>query len=238
MKTLIPTSILFLSACAGLHPRYHEVAAGEHLSSLAKRYQVSISDLIQSNGLKKDQVPAPGTKIYIPFETRPDWNADFLPNRRVASIPDRAKIETQATVFNWPIRGRISSYFGNRRLGRHRPKHHDGIDIAAHRGTPVDAARAGHVIYASNRIPGYGNMVILRHVDSLSSVYAHLSKIKVKKGDFVSRGFVLGTVGNTGHSTAPHLHFEIRNDQTPVDPLQFLKQHIAANEPQRRVKLR
>ncbi|MFM8270607.1 MAG: M23 family metallopeptidase [Pseudomonadota bacterium] len=127
--------------------------------------------------------------------------------------------ELEQARFSWPIAGGkpISSSFGER-WGRQ----HEGIDIAASSGTPVKAARAGKVIYAENRISGYGNMVIIRHSPSFATVYAHLSRIGVRPGDFVDRGKIIGKVGMTGRATSAHLHFEIRHKRMAVDPLMYL----------------
>jgi murein DD-endopeptidase MepM/ murein hydrolase activator NlpD len=106
---------------------------------------------------------------------------------------------------------------------------HDGVDIAAPEGTWVKAARSGHVIYASDRIGGYGRMIILRHPDSFATVYAHLSAIHARKGQFIAKGQYLGKVGQTGHAEGPHLHFEVRNNRVPVNPLLYLHVNVAAN---------
>ncbi|NBT59993.1 M23 family metallopeptidase, partial [bacterium] len=91
--------------------------------------------------------------------------------------------------FSWPIVGAkpVSSVYGER-WGRP----HEGIDIAATSGTPVKAARSGKVIYSENRISGYGNMVVIRHSPSFATVYAHLSRIGVRTGDYVERGKIIG----------------------------------------------
>lgn len=127
--------------------------------------------------------------------------------------------ELEQARFSWPLKAGkpISSFFGER-WGRP----HEGIDIAAPTGTPVKAARAGKIIYAENRISGYGNMVIIRHSPSFATVYAHLSRIGVRPGDFVERGKVIGKVGMTGRATSSHLHFEIRHKRMAVDPLIYL----------------
>ncbi len=119
--------------------------------------------------------------------------------------------------YSWPLsNGNISSYFGKRRRD-----YHDGLDISAPRGTPIHAAKEGVVIYAARRIKGYGNMVVLKH-GNMATVYAHNSKNLVKKGDKVKQGEVIGFVGATGKATGPHVHFEIRQGQIPVDPLYYL----------------
>lgn len=126
--------------------------------------------------------------------------------------------ELDQARFSWPLSTqRITSLFGER-WGRP----HEGLDIAAPQGTPVMAARGGKVIYAENQISGYGNMVIIRHSPSFATVYAHLSRIGVRVGDYVDRGKVIGKVGMTGRATKPHLHFEVRNSRAAVDPLLYL----------------
>jgi len=131
--------------------------------------------------------------------------------------------ELDQARFSWPVAAStVSSLYGPR-WG----KVHEGIDIAAPTGTPVKAARGGKVIYAENRIGGYGKMVIIRHSPSFATVYAHLSRIGVRKGDFVERGKTIGKVGMTGRATSPHLHFEIRRQRASVDPLQYLPGQLA-----------
>src|SRR5690606_32827006 len=109
--------------------------------------------------------------------------------------------------FLWPVPHfyKVSSQFGPR--GR---RHHDGIDIPAPSGTPVVAVDHGVVVYSGNGIRGYGNMVVLNHGENVFTVYAHHKKNLVKKGERVKRGQTIAQVGNTGRSTGPHLHFEIR----------------------------
>lgn len=109
-------------------------------------------------------------------------------------------------------KGRISSGFGWRTLSG-KQQFHPGIDIAAPIGTPVYAMLDGQVIYQGNRDPkGYGLQIILRHGDSLYTQYGHLSLIEVAEGQTVKGGEQIGLVGNTGGSTGPHLHFEVRTD--------------------------
>lgn len=118
--------------------------------------------------------------------------------------------------FAWPARGRVSSTFGPRGNA-----HHDGIDIAAPEGTPVRAALDGTVVY-TGVLRGYGKVVILAHGDGLTTVYAHNSKNLVKQGARVSRGAVIASVGRTGRTTGPNLHFEVRKDNRARDPMAFL----------------
>jgi murein DD-endopeptidase MepM/ murein hydrolase activator NlpD len=114
----------------------------------------------------------------------------------------------------WPLEaGIVSSEYGQR-WGRM----HKGIDIAADVGEPVYAVADGDVIYASDGMRGYGNVVILRHDRQRVSLYAHNSTLKVKVGDHVAKGSLVALLGSTGHSTGPHVHFEIRDGDNPIDP--------------------
>jgi murein DD-endopeptidase MepM/ murein hydrolase activator NlpD len=98
---------------------------------------------------------------------------------------------------------------------------HEGIDIGAPYGAPIGAADGGTVIYAG-WLGGYGNLVVLDHGNGLSTAYGHQSDIVVGVGQSVAQGQLIGYVGSTGHSTGPHLHFEVRVNGSPVDPLGYL----------------
>ena len=114
--------------------------------------------------------------------------------------------------------GRITSRFGQRIHPIHRHQHHhDGVDIAAREGSPVRAAASGTVIGAGYRT-GYGNVVVVDHGQGRQTRYAHCRDLAVVVGDRVAGGDRVGTVGQTGRATGPHLHFEVRQDGIPVDP--------------------
>jgi murein DD-endopeptidase MepM/ murein hydrolase activator NlpD len=98
---------------------------------------------------------------------------------------------------------------------------HEGIDIAAELGTPIQAAASGTVIHAG-WLGGYGNLVVVDHGDGLATAYAHASAILVAVGQQVSQGDTLSLVGSTGNSSGPHLHFEVRVNGSAVDPLLYL----------------
>ena len=119
-------------------------------------------------------------------------------------------------VLGWPVSGPVTSGFGVR-WGRM----HEGIDIAVGEGTPVRAAAAGTVIYAG-WMSGYGNLVAVDHRNGLSTAYAHNSSLAVSVGQSVAAGEVVSYSGNTGNSTGPHVHFEVRVDGSAVDPLGYL----------------
>ena len=116
----------------------------------------------------------------------------------------------------WPVNGPVTSPFGMR-WGRM----HEGIDIGVSYGTPIHAAASGRVIYAG-WMDGYGNLVAIDHGRGLSTAYGHQSRIAVSNGQTVSQGQVIGYVGCTGHCFGPHLHFEVRINGTPVDPMGYL----------------
>jgi murein DD-endopeptidase MepM/ murein hydrolase activator NlpD len=126
-------------------------------------------------------------------------------------------------VLTWPLRGRITSYYGYRRHplwgGRHM---HTGLDIADKYGSPVKAADSGEVIF-SGWWDGYGKAIVIDHGRMTTTVYGHLSRIYKNVGAIVAKGQTIGLVGNTGYSTGPHLHFEVRKNGKPVNPIKFLK---------------
>jgi murein DD-endopeptidase MepM/ murein hydrolase activator NlpD len=117
---------------------------------------------------------------------------------------------------SWPLSGPITSPFGSR-WGTH----HDGIDIGVNTGTPIHAAAAGTIIYCG-QISGYGNVDMVDHHNGMVTLYAHQSQLACRMGQSVSAGQVIGYSGNTGHSTGPHLHFEVRVNAVAVDPMQYL----------------
>lgn len=140
------------------------------------------------------------------------------PGGRPSPAPGPSPEPTAAGRWAWPMKaGVISSEFGPRAS---RP--HEGLDIAADPGEPIYAASAGTVIYSDDGMSGYGRAVILRHEDSTTSLYAHATSLLVREGTSVSRGDPIATVGSTGRSTGPHLHFEVRVGETPIDPREVL----------------
>jgi murein DD-endopeptidase MepM/ murein hydrolase activator NlpD len=116
----------------------------------------------------------------------------------------------------WPVNAPITSPFGPR-WGRM----HEGIDLGAAYGTPIHAAADGVVVYCG-WMEGYGNLTVIDHGGGIATAYGHQSSISVACNQQVTQGQVIGAVGSTGHSTGPHLHFEVRVNGTPVDPLGYL----------------
>ena len=116
------------------------------------------------------------------------------------------------------MKGRLTSRYGIRK-GRK----HDGIDIAAQKGSTIYAAASGKVIFSGWGPTGYGKMIIIKHKQKWVTVYAHNYKNLVKKNDRVKKGEKIALVGTTGRATGPHLHFELRDNREPVNPLNYLK---------------
>jgi murein DD-endopeptidase MepM/ murein hydrolase activator NlpD len=123
-----------------------------------------------------------------------------------------------APAFRWPARGRVINNFGAKVNG----SSNDGIDLAMPEGTAVRAADDGVVAYAGSELKGYGNLVLVRHVNGFVTAYANASELMVKRNDQVHKGQVIAKSGQSGTAAAPQLHFEVRRNSSPVDPIQFL----------------
>jgi murein DD-endopeptidase MepM/ murein hydrolase activator NlpD len=147
----------------------------------------------------------------------------------VAKAPELGPMIDGAPRLAMPVIGRPSSGYGERIDPIHHTKGvHPGFDLAAPTGTGVDAAAPGEITHAGPA-GTYGNLVIVRHENGFETRYAHLSRVDVKVGDKVASGQPIGAVGSTGHSTGPHLHFEIRNHGKALDPKPYLPLHQRTN---------
>jgi murein DD-endopeptidase MepM/ murein hydrolase activator NlpD len=197
-------------------PVIHTVAPGETLWRISKRYGTTVEAIMALNGIDDVRSVPTGARLTVPAPLAA-VDARRGEARTYASRDPRGR--TSGTPqFAWPVRGEIMSSFGMRHGERH-----EGIDIRAPKGTPVRAAEAGRVIHADATLAGYGKMIVIKHAGRLYSVYAHNSKLLVDVGQFVEKGDEIAEVGATGNATTPHLHFEIRNNNTPRDPLEFLQ---------------
>jgi murein DD-endopeptidase MepM/ murein hydrolase activator NlpD len=130
-------------------------------------------------------------------------------------------------AFRWPVRGRVISNYGARVNGAT----NDGIDLAVPEGTQVRSADDGVVAYAGNELKGYGNLVLVRHANGFVTAYANGSELLVKRNDQVHKGQVVMKSGQSGNAGAPQLHFEIRKNSAPVDPMQYLPSDKTASAP-------
>lgn len=195
----------------------HVLKPGETVYRLSRYYDVPPSAIVRANHIRDVTDVPVGAHLVIPGTRRPPPQgtialASLTPP--VSAVPPA--LRQTALHFAWPLHGRLSSRFGWR---RGRP--HEGIDIAARRGTPIHAAEAGRVI-KSGWLGGYGRVVIIKHTGNYSTVYAHNSRNEVRKGQFVEKGDEVAKVGATGNATGPHVHFEIRRNRHPQDPLGYL----------------
>lgn len=153
---------------------------------------------------------APATSI------RRETSAVVTPEKDLALQP--APIATTGQ-FTWPVEGKVIMGFGLDENGRR----NDGINIAAPVGTPVRTVGDGEVVYRGTDLEGYGNLLLIKHADGWVSAYAHTDAILVEKGDKVTRGQVVAKVGRTGTVTQPQLHFELRHDLKPTNPVASLE---------------
>lgn len=176
--------------------------------------------------VKARQAPRPPTApvrfggdndVAIPSLER---NVPVAPFDGLALAPiRRAPVELRpsgAPRLAWPLSGPVTSPYGRR--GR---RHHDGIDIGAPPGTGVRAAAGGTVVYAAS-LRGYGRMIIILHDGGFATVYAHNARQHVRAGARVRRGDLIATVGRSGRTTGPNLHFEVRRNNVAYDPLALL----------------
>ncbi len=141
----------------------------------------------------------------------------------MTAVAEPAGPVTRLISFEAPVRGHsINSPFGLRRLPGQQARNHEGIDIAAPRGTGVYVAAEGSVLRTGYDPAGYGRFVEIRHPNGMTTLYGHLSRLDVASGDPVEAGARIGLVGSTGRSTGPHLHFEVRRGERQVNPVKVM----------------
>lgn len=196
------------------------VQAGQTLSQIAEAQGVSTRALVEANGLRSAHAIRAGQRLTIPAAaaaTERATQANLPPLRaRAAQGTQILAVGLQRGFFMWPTRGVLTSRFGWRWR-----RHHNGIDIAAPRGTPIHAARGGLVTFAGWYY-GYGLIVMIDHGKGVISMYAHNSAVVVRGGQAVSAGQLIARVGCTGACTGSHVHFEVRVNGRPVNPLRYL----------------
>ena len=222
-------AFLFLSACQGFkfdpwpetpHGVYHTVHKGQTLFRIAQAYGIDLEILRRANHIRDASKIKTGMQLWIPGASRvlsvqkPQSHSTSTVTRSAKKKPT---VKPRKGFLIWPTKGTLTSGFGKRN-GRK----HEGIDIAAPKGTPIYAAAAGKVVFSGWGPTGYGKMVIIKHRNHLSTVYAHNSKLLVKKEKQVKQGQKIALMGSTGRSTGPHLHFEVRNDTKPKNPIKYL----------------
>ncbi len=186
----------------------HKIKSGETLDAISKKYNVSVSDLLDVNDLASENLQ--------------DGETLFIPGAKLDSNSLR---KAMGELFLKPVKTRyvLSSRFGHRKdpiTGV--DSSHTGIDMACPTGTPIYASLSGRVAYTGFSSI-FGNYVIINHFDGYQTLYAHMSKIIAKKGDFVTQETKIGLVGSTGYSTGPHVHFTVYKNNKLIDPMTVLK---------------
>ncbi|MCR4963985.1 MAG: M23 family metallopeptidase [Firmicutes bacterium] len=200
-----------------------QVGEGDTFWSIAQRYGVPLEQLYSLNGLTARSAAYPGQTLRIPLaeEVSAVAGSPLAAEEETAWVAAALASRLGETSFAWPLSGVITSPFGKRSRGWH-----SGLDIAAGRGTPIAAAAAGQVIEAGWKNDAYGYAVMLRHDRRLVTLYAHCDELWVQEGQWVAQGQTLGLVGLTGHTTGPHVHFEVRLNGECVNPLEYLPQQL------------
>lgn len=189
----------------------HVVRPGDTLYSIAFQHGLDYRALAVWNDLADPNRLSTGTVLRLTAPPRPVVVA------RPANLPEPPRPEPLASPaprWDWPARGRILKGFDS-------PAGSKGMDIAGARSSPVRAAAAGQVLYAGDGLRGYGKLIIIKHSDTLLSAYAHQEKLLVAEGHQVALGQVVGRMGDSD-ARRVMLHFEIREQGKPVNPLKYL----------------
>lgn len=173
------------------------------------------TEAIVTNG----DTSAPQSKIQVDKENN---SIKITPHEDDQSASSKGPKKKKKYQFDWPVwEARMTRGFLPK-IARKRKRPHKGIDLAAPRGTAVMASHDGTIIYTGKGFKGYGKMIMIESPDGWATLYGHLDKIIVHEGAKIKQGEVIGALGNTGRSSGPHLHFEIRKLDGPIDPLPYL----------------
>jgi murein DD-endopeptidase MepM/ murein hydrolase activator NlpD len=190
------------------------VSEGDTLYSLARTYGSSYEDIATANDLSRVDLIFPGQILLIPISEE----SSVVLGKTIEKTETRAVYASRSGFsYIWPVTGTISSPYGEREGG-----FHYGLDIAADEGTPIYAAQAGLVTEVDWKNDSYGYTVMIDHGNGCETLYAHACTLIAKVNELVEAGQLIAYVGNTGNSTGPHLHFEIRLNGTCVDPQLYL----------------
>ena len=194
--------------------RNHLIKKGETLYSISRSYGTNVFTLSKLNNISNLNNIYVGQKLIIPRVNSYKVSKTKNKKNKIKKI-NKFKNENK---FLWPVKGKIISKFGKTEDGFY----NDGINIFSEKGTNVISSEDGQVIYSGNEIPGYGNLVLIKHSKNWITAYAHLDEVIIEKGNSVKKGQKIGSVGSTGNVRSPQLHFEIRKGKDSVDPLKFL----------------
>ncbi|MBX7145887.1 MAG: peptidoglycan DD-metalloendopeptidase family protein [Alphaproteobacteria bacterium] len=160
--------------------------------------------------------------VLLPVKEMPKQD-DLISASEQKIMDNNLKVKEEKLEFFWPIEGKTISEFGPKKNGAY----NDGINIEVKEGKAVKASAGGIVAYAGNQLKGFGNLVLIRHADNWITAYAHNKSLLVKVDDIVKRGDIIAEAGKTGYVSKPQLHFEIRQGENAVNPLEFLKKQPA-----------
>lgn len=196
----------------------HIVQPGQTLWRIARAYDVPLDQLAEANGIDDPSRVVAGTPIFVPGARATLVVAPFLAPPPATQRPPGVRPEFKAD-FLWPVDG--GSFL--RPFGEPRRHHtHAGVDIRGAGGQDILASRDGVVAFCGRTKTGYGTMVVLDHGDGVQTLYAHARRVLVQQGDAVRRGQPIALLGRTGNATTEHCHFEIRLDNSAVDPMPYL----------------
>jgi len=210
---------------------YYKVEVSDTLSGISKRFSIPTEKIREANKLSDAGLIEPGQLLYIPLQKRSALLNSYEGNSEIASPPSGARNDVIArsaegatkqsltTHFIWPLDGKVITRFGVKK-DQITSK---GIDIASGIDSSVRAANDGIVSFAESELSGLGKMIVIDHGSGFQTVYAHNEKNLVKVGETVKRSDIIALVGSTGRAAEPFLHFEIRKNHRPVDPLEYLR---------------
>ena len=202
----------------------HIVVKGETLYSISRYYETTVFTLAKYNNIKNVNNIKVGKELIIPKRSEKikkikskKWDSNFK-KKKIENNKNVILRDKKTSKFIWPVKGKLLSKYGKSKEGFY----NDGINIDSKKGTKVMSSQAGKVIYCGNEIPGYGNLILIKHSKNWITAYAHLNEVFTEKGKNVSKGEIIGSVGNTGNVRSPQLHFEIRKGKESVNPLKLL----------------
>jgi len=198
----------------------HVVERGQTLWRIARAYGIGLDELARANDIADPTKIETGQVLFIPDAPVPlEVPAHPAPEREATPSLAALLRDRDSAKWQWPVADpQVLSPFGARR----RSGDHRGIDVRGASGSPVVASRAGRVVYSGSGMRGYGRTIVVDHGDGTSSLYAHNSRLLVRKGQHVERGQAIAHVGRSGNATTDHCHFEIRHRGRAVDPLPHL----------------
>lgn len=215
---------------------FHVVEKGETLYSISRMYKTDIFTISRVNKIMNVNAIYEGQSLRVDKHlvknksSKKDLKNENIKKQRKKTLnkssgkksnskktkPSNNKIIE--SKFIWPIKGKLISKYGKSSEGFF----NDGINIDSKLNQNVMASSDGKVIYSGNEIPGYGNLVLIKHSSNWVTAYAHLNKVFIEKGEKVKKGEKIGLVGRTGNVSKPQLHFEIRKGKNAVNPLKYL----------------